>query len=148
MTDRDTVQNPDEELLDQLGQAETEEAQIEEAPEDVVPEAPAEHMVLRMPRRRPYEQGFEDPNTNMDYGPASRNSPNHAQVNIKFTANGDGDGFAVVPVDHPLLDSLMRKYPQVEVVESNPRPEAYVCEVCDKEYKTKGGLSTHKRSHK
>lgn len=105
-------------------------------------------MVLRMPRTRPYEDGFEFPEGNLDFGPSSRFSPDHDRVNIKFTADGEGDGYAIVRKDHPLLDDLFRRYPQVKVVESSAKTTAYVCDVCDDEFKTKNGLAQHKRSHK
>lgn len=104
-------------------------------------------MVLRMPRKVPYVEGFEFPEGNLDFGPAPKHAAAHDTTNIKFTANGDGDGYAIVRRDHPLLPALMRKYPQVEMVESNQKAEAYVCEVCGREYKTKPGLLNHKLTH-
>jgi hypothetical protein len=123
------------------------EEQLDTQPAKAVTEVPAEHMMLRMPRSVPYIEGFEFPEGNIDFGPATRHAPNHDEVNIQFHAEGDGDGYAIVRADHPMLDALMRRYPQVEVVESNPKPEAYLCEVCGKEYKTARALLTHKRGH-
>lgn len=105
------------------------------------------YLTLRMPRTVPYEEGFEFTEGNLDFGPAAKHSANHDETNIRFRADGAGDGYAIVREGHPLLPALMQRYPQVQVVESNPKPEAYVCEICEAEYKTTRGLLTHKLSH-
>ena len=106
------------------------------------------NVVFRMPRTTPYSEGFEFIEGNLDFGPAAKHAPNHDEVNLSFHAEGDGDGYCIAKADHPLIPDLMRRYPQVEIVESNTEPEAFVCEVCEKEYKTKRGLLNHKLSHK
>lgn len=116
---------------------------------EVVPTAgEAGYITLRMPRTRPYEDGFEFPEGNLDFGPAGPYDSDHDARNIKFRSDGEGPGYAIVREDHPLLGRLQQKYPQVQVVDTNPVPTAYVCDVCDKELATKKALATHKKSHK
>jgi hypothetical protein len=137
-----------EDMIEELDGALSEATALPDAPTaDPRPISPVGYLTLRMPRTTPYSEGFEFPEGNLDFGPSPKHAATHAQTNIKFYADGQGDGYAVVPEDHPLLDALMKRYPQVEVVESNPEPEAWVCEVCEKEYKTKKGLLNHKRGH-
>ena len=114
-----------------------------------VPVAEAGYVTLRMPRVVPYSEGFEFPDGNLDYGPAGRYDADHGELNIKFTADGMGDGYAIVRADHPLLGPLQRSYPQVSVVDSGnaKRPEAYVCEIDGKEFRSVKALVTHKKSH-
>ncbi len=117
---------------------------------DPIPSAPepAPGMItLRMPRSKPYEEGFEFPEGNLDFGTGSKHSANHALTNIKFTIDGRGDGFAVIREDHPALADLLRRYPQVELVDTNPRPIRYGCPDCDKDYATKKALKVHQKTH-
>lgn len=72
----------------------------------------------------------EDPSSYIQFGPKAGLEPH----------------VAVVPEDHPLLDQMLREYPQIKVLEAVQR--VYLCPYDDQEFKTKFALKGHMGSHK
>lgn len=56
-------------------------------------------------------------------------------------------GVAIVPADHPLLPALLRRRPDITVLEPGEEiGRTYVCEVCDREFQSKRSLANHRKS--
>lgn len=99
-------------------------------------------MTLRMPRQ-PAEDGLEWTLGNLDFGPSPIHTAEHAVTNIKFN-----DGYAFVSYDHPALDALLRRYPQIEHVVSEDKERIFVCPTCDRDFASRAAFRTHQRSHR
>lgn len=113
-----------------------------------LPQTKSGFLILEMPLGRSIEEGTENPLANLDFGPAGPHDAEHDEVNIKFTAQGDGTGIAVVSATHPALERLLASYPQVRVV-TDDKHVSYLCSVCDdgREFAGKPQLRAHMRTH-
>lgn len=108
---------------------------------------PSGVIVLEMPNPHP-DDGRENPLANLDFGPAGRFAADHDTTNILFRETMPGVGQAIVRNDHPLLDDLFRKYPQVKQVTGGP-DTVFLCSTCDdgREFAGKPQLRSHMRAH-
>jgi hypothetical protein len=113
-----------------------------------IPRTKSGVVVLEMPLPRAVEEGRENELANLCFGPAGLHDADHHDINICFQAQGDGTGIAVVRGDHPLLDALFVKYPQVRIV-TDDKHVSYLCSVCDdgREFAGKPQLRSHMRTH-
>jgi len=105
-------------------------------------------VALRIGLPHSIEEGRENNLANLDYGPAGRHGGDHEQSNITFQEIEPGVGMAFVRHDHPLLERLLEKYPQVEIVKEGPS-EVHLCVICDPERTFKGvpQLRAHMKAH-
>lgn len=116
---------------------------VEEVPEPPAKNAPPPEMVtLYMKRTRAEAEGWEDPNANLKYGPAPANTNEALTENIHFY-----NRYATCRADHPLLDSLLTKYP-VEIVTTEEKAKLYVDADTGKEYKSKKAYQAAQRAKK
>jgi len=117
--------------------------------EDIgIPQTKSGVIVLEMPLGHSIEEGRENPLSNLDFGPIGLHDEGHDEGNIKFNAQGDGTGIAVVRGDHPLLERLFLRYPQVRIVTDDSKT-SYLCAICDdgREYAGKPQLRSHMKVH-
>lgn len=70
------------------------------------------------------------------YGPNSE---------IKFGSHGGFEPHVWIGEQSEMVEQLCAKYPEITVI--NEVAKVYVCDVCNKEFSSKLGLSGHKRSH-
>lgn len=104
-------------------------------------------LALIMPNPNTDGESRENPLANLDYGRASKNHEGHADLNITFTEYDAGIGRAFVRSDHPLLPSLLERYPQIQV-DQGAGERIYVCSECDKEFGSPMAIKGHSRVHK
>jgi hypothetical protein len=104
--------------------------------------------VLVMPNPHP-DDGRENPLANLDFGPAGTHSEDHDSINIVFREDEPGVGRAIIRNDHPLLERLFQKYPQVRIEDGGPET-IYLCSVCDdgREFAGKPQLRSHMAAHR
>lgn len=114
---------------------------VQDVPEEPVTKKP-DLVSLYMKRTKPEIDGWEDPNANLKFGPAPYNSPEAADQNISFYGR-----YATCRADHPLLDTLMAKYP-VEFVTTESKTEVWVDAETGKEYKSKRAYNSAQRAKK
>ena len=116
-------------------------------PADGIPETGSGMIALRMPNPHAPDEGRENQYANLDFGPAGRFAADHEETNIVFRETEPGVGTAIVRGDHPLLDRLFQKYPQIIVVTGGPEA-VFLCAVCDdgREFASKKTLKSHMRT--
>jgi len=111
--------------------------------EDVpAPEPKPELVTLYMNRTRAEEEGWEDPNANLSYGPAPVKTAAALAENITFN-----ERWAVTRADHVLLDEVLRKYP-VEIVTTEDKERIWVDPDTGKEYKSERSYKAAQRAKK